>query len=570
MKIRNCVLLAATVSTAGCAVNPQTGQSEIAPAVKSQFNSTFNSDDPCSNNDRNIGVVAGAVAGGVIGYLSHGAKGAVIGAVAGAGGGLLIGHLMDARRCSLYKIAQENQLNLASATITPGKLGLQGKDANSAIGLDVQLQNKSDEFEVGSSKLTPAARAYLAQIAQLYAPQTVTAGRPAGGSPQERQQTMQHSVLIVGHTDAHDSASGADIARLSQERAKAVADVFAQSGVPASNIYYQGAGDALPLMSNATQEGREANDRVQIVDVPTQGDLQLYLQRRGANPANLDNVATVVDLASENAGADTSALWDGTHPPVANASDTSATQAKASDHATTAKQVVAAANSSAAAQHPAPVAAAKPQRGVAAPDPAQTVRNDHAQRGVHAGDYDFGGGPIHPPGEPINLGAAVDHSMFSLITPAHADAPVIVGSCLSDHPHTTTPVRNLQTAQELPPRDFVRGFYGTVWGTNANGNLFAITGATIPLDAGAPVPRPTVLIYRNYHGNVHQAPSFKGQANVNVYRGAQKTVYRVFIDGPARCLDLVVADAQFKGKGNLYYGDNGNSFLATPEFAMQR
>lgn len=569
MKIRNCVLLAATVSTAGCAVNPQTGQSEIAPAVKSQFNSTFNSDDPCSNNDRNIGVVAGAVAGGLIGYLSHGAKGAVIGAVAGAGGGLLIGHLMDARRCSLYKIAQANQLNLASAPITPGKLGLQGKDANSAIGLDVQLQNKSDEFEVGSSKLTPAARTYLAQIAQLYAPQAVAAGLPTGASPQERQQATQHSVLIVGHTDAQDAASGADLARLSQERAKAVADVFAQSGVPASNIYYQGAGDALPLMSNATQEGREANDRVQIVDVPTQGDLQLYLQRRGANPANFDNVATVADRAADNAGANTSASRDDTHPPVANASDTRATQVQASAHASTAKQTAAAVDKS-AAQHPVPVAAVKPQRSVPATDPAQTARNDHAQRGVHAGDYDFGGGPIHPPGEPINLGAAVDHSMFSLITSAHADTPVIVGSCLSDHPHPTTPVRNLKTAQELPPRDFVRGFYGTVWGTNANGNLVAITGATIPLDAGAPVPRPTVIIYRNYQGNVHQAPSFKGQANVNVYRGTQKTVYRVFIDGPARCLDLVVADAQFKGQGNLYYDDNGNAFLATPEFAMQR
>jgi hypothetical protein len=144
-----------------------------------------------------------------------------------------------------------------------------------------------------------------------------------------------------------------------------------------------------------------------------------------------------------------------------------------------------------------------------------------------------------------------------------------VGSCLSDHPHTTTPVRNLQTSQELPPRDFVRGFYGTVWGTNANGNLVAITGATIPLDGGAPVPKPTVLIYRNYHNDKHQPPSFRGQADVNVYRGTEKTVYRLFIDGPARCLDLVVAHAQFKGQGNLYYGERGSQYLATPEFAMQ-
>jgi outer membrane protein OmpA-like peptidoglycan-associated protein len=327
MKIRNCVLLAATLGAAGCAVNPQTGQPEIAPSVKSQFKTAFNNDDPCSNNDRNIGAVAGAVAGGLIGYLSHGAKGAAIGAAAGAGGGLIIGHLMDARRCSLYKIAQANHLNLASASITPGKLGLQGNAANSEIGLDVQLQNRRDEFETGSSTLTPAARQYLAQIAQLYAPQAGASGQPAGASIQERQQATQHSVLIVGHTDAQDEASGADLARLSQERAKAVAEVFAQGGVPASNIYYQGAGDALPLMSNATEEGRAANDRVQIVDVPTQGDLQLYLQRRAANPANFGNVASVADRSSEESGPSASRPTNTSQ--AAKAVDVSAAQAQA-------------------------------------------------------------------------------------------------------------------------------------------------------------------------------------------------------------------------------------------------
>lgn len=569
MKIRNCFLVAATLGTAGCAVNPQTGQPEIAPSVKSEFNSTFNSDDPCSNNDRNIGAVAGAVAGGLIGYLGHGAKGAVIGAVAGAGGGLLIGHLMDTRRCSLYKIAQANQLNLASATITPGKLGQQSKDANSAIGLDVQLQNKSDEFKAGSSVLTPTAQIYLAQIAKLYAPQTLAASLPEGASAQERQQATQHSVLIVGHTDSQDAASGADLTRLSQERAKAVADVFAQNGVPASNIYYQGAGDALPLLSNATAQGRQANDRVQIVDVPTQSDLQLYLQRRGVNPANFASAVTGTGNGSENTGSTPSAMRESATAAAANAGEANSAEAQASSHITSTRRTLGDAAGS-AAERQTTVAAAKPQRAITAAGEALAAHDAPAQRNDKAGYYDFGGSPMRPPGESINLGTAVDHSMFSFITAAHADTPVIVGSCLGDHPHLTTPVRNLQTAQELPPRDFVRGFYGTVWGTNANGNLVAITGATIPLDAGAPVPRPTVLVYRNYHGNVRQAPSFKGQVNVNVYRGTQKIVYRVFIDGPARCLDLVVADAQFKGHGNLYYGDKGNSFLATPEFAMQR
>jgi outer membrane protein OmpA-like peptidoglycan-associated protein len=570
MKIRSCFVLAATLGASGCAINPQTGQPELASSVKTQFNSTFNSDDPCSNNDRNIGLVVGAVAGGVIGYLNHGAKGAAIGAVAGAGGGLLIGHLMDSRRCSLYKIAQANQLKLASATITPAKLGLQDKDANGAIGLDVQLQNQSDEFEPGSSTVTPAARAYLAQIAKLYTPQAVAAGLPANATQQDRGQAAQRRLLIVGHTDAQDAASGTDLARLSQERAKAVAAVFAENGVPASTIYYQGAGDALPITSNATAEGRETNNRVQIVDVPTQSDLEVYLQRRAANPDNF-GIATPAAFAPTAMVASASPVSDDVQAAAGqpqSQDNASSASARPAVRATVKQESVAA---SAAPVTPSQSVASTPAKSPASAS-AETVaaRESHPQHAASGAAYDFGGAPIHPPGEAINLGTAVDHSMFSLISSAHADTPVIVGSCLGDHPHATTPVRNLQTAQELPPRDFVRGFYGTVWGTNANGNLVAITGATIPLDGGAPVPRPTVLIYKNYHGNTHQAPSFKGEADVNVYRGTQKTVYRVFIDGPAQCLDLVVADAQFKGQGNLYYDDKGNSFLASPEFAMQR
>jgi outer membrane protein OmpA-like peptidoglycan-associated protein len=568
MKIRNCFLFAATLGASGCAINPQTGQPEIVSSVKTQFNSTFNSDDPCSNNDRNIGLVVGAVAGGVIGYLNHGAKGAAIGTVAGAGGGLLIGHLMDSRRCSLSKIAQANQLKLASATITPAKLGLQDKDANAAIGLDVQLQNQSDEFELGSSTVTPAARAYLAQIAKLYTPQAVAAGVPTNAAQQDRDQAAQRRLLIVGHTDAQDAASGTDLARLSQERAKAVAAVFAENGVPASTIFYQGAGDALPITSNATAEGRETNNRVQIVDVPTQNELEVYLQRRAANP---DNFGTATPAAFAPAAVVVSAA------PASDDIQVAAVQPQDNPSPASARPVVRATvkqqsvTTSAASTKPSQSVASTPAKGPASA-PAETVaaRENRSQHAASGAAFDFGGAPIHPPGVAINLGTAVDHSMFSLISSAHADTPVIVGSCLGDHPHATTPVRNLQTAQELPPRDFVRGFYGTVWGTNANGNLVAITGATIPLDGGAPVPQPTVLIYKNYHGNTHQAPSFKGQANVNVYRGTQKTVYRVFIDGPAQCLDLVVADAQFKGQGNLYYDDKGNSFLASPEFAMQR
>lgn len=155
------IVVAVATFVSGCATNPQTGGLGMAPGVQAKFNSIFNNSDPCSNNDRNIGIAVGTVVGALLGYANHGEKGALIGATIGAGGGALLGHTQDQRRCNLYKIAQANNLKLASAAITNKKLGMASKHTkgNAAVGLDVQLQNKHDEFVPGTAHLTPKARA---------------------------------------------------------------------------------------------------------------------------------------------------------------------------------------------------------------------------------------------------------------------------------------------------------------------------------------------------------------------------------------------------------------------------
>ncbi|MDA8093314.1 MAG: OmpA family protein [Betaproteobacteria bacterium] len=535
---------ALVMALSGCAVNPQTGQLQPSQAmaglghrITHGFKSIYDSPNPCSNNDRNIAMTVGAIAGGVIGYLNHGAKGAIVGAAVGAGGGFLVGHLMDARRCKLYKIAQANHLRLVSATITPGKLGLQGTNPSTAIGLDVQLQNRGDEFQPGTATLTPQARTYLAQIAGQYTPGTIAQTLPANATPPQRAQAKEHVVLIVGHTDAQDAASGADLAKLSQARARAVAQVFARNGVPAANIFYQGAGDALPIASNATAQGREANNRVQFVDVPTKSDLQHYLRGRTVNPidyglSKMPTVAASAAGSTEGAATVTARKRPGWKRPGRPT-------------------------------RVAGVSYAKRERI------RRIAREKHLRHAVFVSGYNFGGGPIRSTGKTIDLGAPLNHSMFHIVSEAHADAPVLIGSCLTDRPRPATAVRNLETGRALPPRDFVPGFYGTAWATDAKGNLVAITNATVPLDSGASIPDPTVYIYRNYHGNIHQKPSFVAKADVNVYRGSLETVYRVFLHGPAQCLDLVVPSGEFAGPGNLYYANRGDQYLATPQFAMQ-
>ncbi len=69
-------------------------------------------------------------------------------------------------------------------------------------------------------------------------------------------------IEIRGHTDA----KGADSynLRLSENRAKAVADYLISKGVDAKRIRYKGYGKSQPIDSNDTEEGRAKNRRVEF------------------------------------------------------------------------------------------------------------------------------------------------------------------------------------------------------------------------------------------------------------------------------------------------------------------
>jgi len=366
---------------------------------------------------------------------------------------------------------------------------------------------------------------------------------------------MQRKVLIVGHTDERDVESGVHLATLSQQRAKAVAALFAKSGVPARNIYYQGAGDTLPIANNATAEGRQENQRVQIVDVPNTTELKKYLSQRTANAADFQvAVNTHARYSSRNESKNQESTSNGHKQQTSPQPPTHASRESSLPHESV--------HSAASTEQEG--AGAVPRK------PANESRQSETQNSSIYG-YNFGGTPTTNTGTEIDLGEpAPSHSMFSIISTAQAGMPVHISSCLRDKPHGSTDVRNLATGEELAPRNYVPGFDNNVWASDVHGNLVAIIGATIPLDTGAPVPTPKILIYKNYSGNPHQRPSFKTNAPINVYRGAEKTLYRVFVRGPAQCIDLVVPTRQFNGNANLYYTASGLTYSARLEFAVQR
>jgi outer membrane protein OmpA-like peptidoglycan-associated protein len=118
-----------------------------------------------------------------------------------------------------------------------------------AVGCFLEITLRGVLFDVNSAELTAAARATLdtviADIKRL----------PADLAANFR-------ITVEGHTDS----TGADAYNLdlSNRRSGSVRDYLVEGGLPASILTATGKGEAEPVDSNATAEGRANNRRVVI------------------------------------------------------------------------------------------------------------------------------------------------------------------------------------------------------------------------------------------------------------------------------------------------------------------
>ena len=217
------VPLAAGMLMVGCAsTDPYSGQTQRSSTA----------------TGTGIGAAVGAAAGALSGSGSTSRRDrALIGAAVGAAAGAGIGAYMD---------RQEQEL----------------RDSMRGTGVDVERRGddivlnmpSSVTFGFDSSELTVQARNALNDVANILTQYTDT------------------RVNIVGHTDSTGSVSYNQ--QLSERRAEAVGNYLAQSGVMNNRLYMTGSGPHQPVASNATEEGRAQNRRVEITLSPIQEQFQ--------------------------------------------------------------------------------------------------------------------------------------------------------------------------------------------------------------------------------------------------------------------------------------------------------
>jgi OOP family OmpA-OmpF porin len=103
---------------------------------------------------------------------------------------------------------------------------------------------KGVNFAFNSTELTPQSKGILDEwVAKIKADKTIR-------------------VEVAGHTDS--IGSDAYNQKLSEGRAKSVVDYFVSQGVSADRLKAVGYGKTKPVASNATDEGRAQNRRVEL------------------------------------------------------------------------------------------------------------------------------------------------------------------------------------------------------------------------------------------------------------------------------------------------------------------
>ncbi|XWN37732.1 MAG: OmpA family protein [Balneola sp.] len=173
-----------------------------------------------------IGAAAGALAGAVIGKAAgNTTNGAIIGAAVGGASGAAIGNYMDRQ-------SRELEEDLEGAKVE-------------RIGEGIKITFDSGIlFDVNSYQLKEVSKENIAELSEIL------------------QKYEDTNIMFSGYTD--NTGSEEYNQKLSEDRAKAVAEYAAFTGVDAERMTIIGYGESDPVADNSTATGRQQNRRVEI------------------------------------------------------------------------------------------------------------------------------------------------------------------------------------------------------------------------------------------------------------------------------------------------------------------
>ncbi|SET16538.1 Outer membrane protein OmpA [Paracoccus homiensis] len=184
----------------------------------------------------------GALAGAAIGALygatrdddkNNQGRDAARGAILGAAAGAVAGNILDRQAAALEQAVQNPNVQIV----------------NHGSYLQVILP-EGILFATDSAAVSGVAQNDLYAVAR------------------NLNQYPNSRIEVIGHTD--NTGSAAYNQDLSQRRAQSVAGILTAGGVSSARIVAVGRGEDQPTASNATDQGRAQNRRVEILIRPTQ------------------------------------------------------------------------------------------------------------------------------------------------------------------------------------------------------------------------------------------------------------------------------------------------------------
>lgn len=202
-----------------------------------------------SNTQRGvaIGAASGAVLGGVLGNNlgkgGKGALGAVLGGVIGGVAGGVIGNKMD-------KQAREIDNALPGADVE--RVG---------EGIKLTLKENAVRFDTNKSTLTSTAKANLDKLVPVF------------------QEYKDTNIQIYGYTDS-DGADAYNL-NLSEQRAASVKSYLSTKGISSARFTTTGMGEADPIATNETADGKSQNRRVEFAITANEKMVQDAKQEAG-------------------------------------------------------------------------------------------------------------------------------------------------------------------------------------------------------------------------------------------------------------------------------------------------